>query len=157
VNQLQCDHSGIRGHKGGAKKRKKVSMPNKIRALAQSPLWIITCYRNNRMEVLTIDPDGDAGGVSSLPVFSFEEEAKTFLCLSEDDQEGRRWRCRQTTAGELASVLLGPGAEVRQVTLDPLPLSLGRAMLPYISVARERFVEYLLGGRRELGGELLPA
>jgi hypothetical protein len=130
-------------------------MPNKIRALAQRPLWIITCYRNNRMQVLTIDPDGDGG---YLPVFSFEEEAQTFLCLSEDDQEGRRWRIRETTVGELISVLLAPCANVRQVTLDPLPLSLGRTMLPYISVARERFVEDLLmGGRGRLTGELVPA
>jgi hypothetical protein len=129
-------------------------MPNsKIRGLTRRPLWIITCYRNNRMEVLTIDPDGDGG---SLPIFSFEEEAQTFLYLSEKDQEGRRWRSRETTVGELVSVLLAPCAGVRQVSLDPLPLSLGRAMLPYISVARERFVEDLLrGGRRELAGELL--
>jgi hypothetical protein len=130
-------------------------MPDKISALARRPLWIITCYRDNRTEVRTVDPDGDGG---YLPVFSFEEEAQTFLYLSEDDQEGRRWRCRQTTAGELASFLLGPCAEVRQVTLDPLPLSVGRVMLPCISVARKRFVEGLIGGQhRELAGELVPA
>jgi hypothetical protein len=130
-------------------------MPDKISALARRPLWIITCYRDNRTEVRTVDPDGDGG---YLPVFSFEEEAQTFLYLSEDDQEGRRWRCRQTTAGELASFLLGPCAEVRQVTLDPLPLSVGRVMLPYISVARKRFVEGLIGGQHwELAGELVPA
>jgi hypothetical protein len=121
----------------------------------QRPLWIITCYRNNRMEVLTIDPDGDGG---SLPVFSFKEEAQTFLGLSGNDQEGRRWRSRETTAGELVSVLLAPCADVRQVMLDPLPLSLGRATMPPLcSVARERFVEDLLGRRREPAGELVPA
>jgi hypothetical protein len=107
------------------------------------------------MEVLTLDPDGDGG---SLPIFSFEEEAQTFLGLSENDQEGRRWRIREMTAGELVSVLLAPCAEVRQVTLDPLPLSLGRAAMPPLcSVARERFVEDLLGRRREPAGELIPA
>jgi hypothetical protein len=134
---------------------------SKSSALARRPLWIITCYRNNRIEVLTIDPNGDG---KSLPLFSFEEEAKAFLCLSEDDQEGggsSRWRSRQTTAGELVSVLMASCADVRRVTLDPLPLSLGgAAMLPCISVARERFVEDLLlmGGRREeSAGELVPA
>jgi hypothetical protein len=134
-------------------------MPNKISALARRPLWIITCYRNNRMEVLTVDPDGDGDGGSSLPVFSFKEEAKTFLGLSENDQEeGRRWRIRETTAGELVSVLLAPCADVRQVALDPLPLPLSRLMCSFCSIARERFIEYLLmGRRRELTGELALA
>jgi hypothetical protein len=121
------------------------------------PLWIITCYRNNRTEVLTFDPDGDDGG--SLPIFSFEEEAQTFLDLSENDQEGRRWRIRETTAGELVSVLLAPCADVRQVTLDPLPLTLGmgRLIASLGRVTRERFVEELLGRRREPAAELIPA
>jgi hypothetical protein len=121
------------------------------------PLWVITCYRNNRTEVLTFDPDGDDGG--SLPIFSFEEEAQTFLDLSENDQEGRRWRIRETTAGELVSVLLAPCADVRQVTLDPLPLTLGmgRLIASLGRVTRERFVEELLGRRREPAAELIPA
>jgi hypothetical protein len=132
----------------------------KTSALARRPLWIITCHRNNRMEVLTIDPDGDEG--VSLPVFSFKEEAKTFLGLSENDQgeeEGTRWHIREATAGELVSVLLAPCAHVRQVALDPLPLPLSRLMYSFSSMARERFVEYLLlkGSRRELTGELAPA
>jgi hypothetical protein len=109
------------------------------------------------MEVLTVDPDGDGGG--SLPVFSFKEEARTFLGLSENDQEGgRRWRIRETTAGELVSVLLAPCSDVRQLALDPLPLPLSRVMCSFCTIARERFVEYLLmGRRRELTGELTPA
>ena len=132
-------------------------MPDTIRGLERRPLWIITCYHNSRMEVLTIDPDGDDGG--SLPVFSFQEEAQEFLGLSENDQEGNRWRIRETTAGELVSVLLAPCADVRQVALDPLPLTLGmgRLMASLCSVARERFVEELLGRRREPAGELVPA
>jgi hypothetical protein len=112
------------------------------------------------MEVLTIDPDGHAGGFS-LPVFSFKEEANTFLGLSKNDQEeeGRRWHIRETTAGELVSVLLAPCAHVRQVALDPLPLPLSRLLFSFCSIARERFVEYLLlrGSRREPTGELPPA
>ncbi len=139
----------------GVQKGKKVRMPDTIRGLEPRPLWIITSYHNSRMEVLTNDPDGDDGG--SLPVFSFEEEAQTFLGLSENDQEGRRWRIRETTAGELVSVLLAPCADVRRVMLDPLPLSLGRLMAPLYSVARERFLEDLMGSRREPTGELVPA
>jgi len=131
-------------------------MPNKTGGLARRPLWIITCYHNNRMEVLTTDPDGDGG--ESLPVFSFEEEARTFLGLSEDVQEGRRWHIRETTAEELVSVLRAPCAGgVRQVILDPLPTSLGRLMALLCSVTRERFVEDLMGRRRKLAGEQVTA
>ena len=131
-------------------------MPDTNRGLEQRSLWIITCYHNSRMEVLTIDPDRNG---ASLPVFSFQEEAQTFLGLSENDQEeeGRRWRSRETTAGELVSVLLAPCADVGQVMLDPLPFSLGRLMAPLYSVARERFLEDLMGSRGEPTGELVPA
>jgi hypothetical protein len=143
----------------GVQKGKKVRMPDTIRGLERRPLWIITCYHNSRMEVLTVDPDGDDGG--SLPVFSFQEKAQEFLSLSENDQEAeeRRWRSRETTAGELVSVLLAPCADVRQVALDPLPLTLGmgRLMASLCSIARERFVEELLGRRREAAEELVPA
>ncbi len=46
--------------------------------LTRRPLWLIACYQNNRMRMLTVDPGGDGG---FLPVFSFEEEAQTFLAL----------------------------------------------------------------------------
>jgi hypothetical protein len=121
--------------------------------LAQRPLWIIASQQNNLMDVLTIHQDDDR---ELLAVFSFEEEAETFLCLLGDGEKKKGWSSRETTPGELVSVLLGPCANAQGVALDPLPLTLGRAMLPYISVTRERFVEDLLGGRRELAGELVP-
>ena len=127
-------------------------MLNKSKALIRRPLWIITSYQNDQMELLTIDPEVEG---SFLAVFSFEEEAQAFLHLSVDGEK-KEWQSRQTKAGELVSVLLGPGANVKQVAFDPLPLPLGGAILPCISVARERFVEDLLmGGRGELAGELL--
>jgi hypothetical protein len=107
--------------------------------------------------VLTIGPDGDlGGGSSSLPVFSFREEAESFLGLSKNDdrEERRSWRVRETTAGELVSVLLAPCANVRQVALDSLPLSLGGAasmMLPLWGVARERFVAETAHGKGQEG------
>ncbi len=53
--------------------------------LTLRPLWIIASHKNKRMEILTIDPDDDGG--SLLAVFSFEEEAQTFLALLEDDEK----------------------------------------------------------------------
>ena len=125
-------------------------MPKKSRALGRRPLWLITTYQHNRMDALTIDPGGTG---ESLAVFSFKEEAETFLRLWED-VEKRRWRSRQTTVGELISVLLGPCAQVRRVSLDPLPLLFGTTLLPFESVNREPFMQELVEERWESGREL---
>jgi hypothetical protein len=128
-------------------------MINKSRALMRRPLWIITSYQNNRMEVLTIDPDVEGG--SFLAIFSFEEEAEAFLRLLGDEEEKRKgWRSEQTKAGELVSVLLGPCADVKRVALDPLPLPQGRVMLPLVSVNWDTFLQYLSEEGRGMAAEL---
>jgi hypothetical protein len=114
-------------------------MLNKSSALLRRPLWIITSCQNDQMELLTIDPDVEG---SFLAVFSFEEEAQAFLHLSVDGEK-KEWQSRQTEAGELVSVLLGPCTDVKQVAFDPLPLPLGRAMLSLVSVNRDTFLQYL--------------
>jgi hypothetical protein len=129
-------------------------MPKKSRALGRRPLWLITTFQNNRMDPLTIDPGG-AG--ESLAVFSFKEEAETFLRLWEEDVQKRGWRSRQTTVGELISVLLGPCAQVKQVALDPLPLLFNTTLLPFERVRREPFVQELLGERGALVRGLAPS
>ncbi len=88
------------------------------------------------MEVHTIGPDDEA-----LPVFSFEEEAEMFLRL-EALEEG--WWTRETTAGELISLLYGPCAGVRRIALDPLPAVCGgEAMLDLVSLERKDFAQTL--------------
>jgi hypothetical protein len=74
----------------------------------------------------------------------------------EDDHNGD-WRSRQTAAGELVSILMGPCASVKRVALDPLPVLFSRAMLGLVSVNRERFVQDLLEEHKGLPGELVPA
>ncbi len=87
-------------------------MPLESRSLlGRRHLWIIARYRANRLDVLTVDPDGDGG---FLPVFSFKKEAETFLGLYGDERK-TGWRSRETTAGELVSVLLAPCAQVKRV------------------------------------------
>jgi hypothetical protein len=122
----------------------------KSSALLQTPLWIITSYQNDQMELLTIDADVDG---CFLAVFSFEEEAEAFLHLSVDGEK-KEWQSKQTKAGELVSVLLGPYAHVKQVALDPLPLPLGRAMLALVSVNWDTFLQYLLEDRKGMPEEL---
>jgi len=135
------------------RQQEKGQMQNKSRSLTRQPLWIITSDQNNRINALTLDPDGD-GGV--LAVFSFKEEAEDFLNLMEDDQKSD-WRSRQTTAGELVSILLGPCTGVRAVALDPVAVWFSRAMLRLVSVNRERFVQDLLEEHQGVKEELVPA
>ena len=121
-------------------------LTSRSRGPARRPLWIVQNHHDRRMDVLTIDPHAHGDGGGSLAVFSFEEEAEAFLSLSGDDREGD-WRSRETSAGELVSVLLGPCAGVGRVALDPLPLPCWGgvvASLPLVSVSRERFVRALM-------------
>jgi hypothetical protein len=126
-------------------------MLNESRTLTRRPLWVITSYENNRMDLYTIYPDLDGG---FLAVFSFEEEAEAFLWLLGDEEKQQGWHSEQTTAGGLVSVLLGPYADMKRVALDPLPLPVGRAMLPLVSINRDPFLQYLLEERRGAAGEL---
>src|SRR5215211_4662193 len=68
-----------------------------------------------QLELLTVDLDGTG---EALPVFSFEEEAEMFLWLQRTE-DGRE--VRETTPGQLVSILYGPCADVGRVILDPLP------------------------------------
>jgi hypothetical protein len=100
--------------------------------------WLIVTRAHGSMEVLTID----TGGETVLPVFSFREEVELFLHLQAN---GADWWPRETTTGELASLLLGLCARVDKVALDPLP-SLGeRESIGLLSTGRRRFMRYLMG------------
>ena len=83
-------------------------------------------------------------------------EAEAFLSLSKSDREEKSWCVRETTAGELISVLLALCAQVKRIALDPLPLSCGEAVLPFMSVKRNHFVQDLMEEGRRMTGKLLP-
>jgi hypothetical protein len=101
------------------------------------PYWLIVRHERNRMEMLTVRL---AGGGETLPVFSFEEEARVFC---ERGALGSGWRLRVTSTGELASVLLGLCAHVERVALDPLPLAGAEMLVALVSMRREDFVKLL--------------
>jgi hypothetical protein len=67
-----------------------------------------------------------AGAARVLPVFSFEEEAEMFLRLGGYDGA---WRARESSAGELVSVLCSSCKDVRGLALDPLPEMLKDGMV----------------------------
>jgi hypothetical protein len=100
--------------------------------------WLIVTRAHGSMEVLTID----AGGETVLPVFSFREEVELFLHLQ---AKGADWWPRETTTGELASLLLGLCARVDKVALDPLPSYGQREIIGLVSTGRRHFVGYLMG------------
>ena len=76
-----------------------------------------------------------------MPVFSFKEEAEMFLRLGVSE---KGWRVRESTCGELASVLYGPCRDVGHVSLDPLPEIVCGRTVGLVSLSRRDFVEALL-------------
>src|SRR5215212_6106944 len=116
------------------------------RAPGQQPgsaYWLVARNENGRVDVLAI---GLAAGEEALRVFSHEEEAEMFLRLRRVGFEG--WQARESTAGELISVLYGPCAGVKRVVLDPLPEMLAEWTVGLVSLNRERFVDLVLSRER---------
>ena len=85
----------------------------------------------------------DCDGEKALPVFSGEGEAEMFAWLGGAFEDG--WRVRQTSAGELVSILCGPCAGAGRVALDPSPRMAAEA-IRLRSVSRKRFVNRIVGG-----------
>ncbi len=111
-----------------------------------SAYWLITKNEHGPLEVLTTNL---SGGEEALPVFSHEEEAEMFLRLWEVAFDG--WQVRESTLGELVSVLYGPCAGEERVALDPLPKMVAQRTVGLVSLSRERFLDLLLSRERSLG------
>jgi hypothetical protein len=77
-----------------------------------------------------------------LPVFSFEEEAEMFLRLGLSEKEG--WHVRQSTCGELTSVLHAPCRDINNVAMDPLPETVCEGTVRCASLDRQYFMQVLL-------------
>jgi len=121
---------------GASKRRAGPRAPNR---------WLIVKegVRVTGLEPLCLEVCVD-GGKRLLPVFSFQEEAEMFLYLGGYGDDG--WRVRQSSPGELVSILYGPCAEVRSVALDPLPGMLEEGTVGLVTLVRERFVQAVLDG-----------
>jgi hypothetical protein len=106
--------------------------------------WVIAKDAKDRFgqpDLLTVDLDGTG---EALPVFSFEEEAEMFLWL-QTTEEGHE--VRETTPGQLVSILYGPCAHVGRVILDPLPEIGARMQIGLLGMDRNDFVESVMGAR----------
>ena len=108
---------------------------------AGRPHWLVIKHIPSRMEVFTTHL---CGGPKALVVFSYEGGAEMFLDLRLKASKDR-WRVRQTSVGELVSVLYGPCSDTKKVVLDPLP-EIGREELTgLLGMHRAEFLRFLLG------------
>ena len=105
--------------------------------LARRAFWLIVRQHTRGLEVFTTGCEGDM-----LPVFSFEEEAHMFLRLGLPEKEG--WRVRESTCGELTSVLHAPCRDIRHVVLDPLPETVCEGTVGFASLDWDYFMQVLL-------------
>jgi hypothetical protein len=81
-----------------------------------SPLrYLIARRKNNRLELLTLAAKSCG---ETLPVFGTEQAARDFLRRG---GFGGDWRVRESSNGELVSLLVGHLARVDHVALDPPP------------------------------------
>lgn len=105
--------------------------------------WLIARDEDRRTETLILDFGVDS---EALPVFGHEEEAEMFLLLG---RLGEGWYVTGVDCPDLASVLLGLGASVKKVALDPLPPGIvGEGFTDLVSMDRREFVRLLVGGRK---------
>ncbi len=117
---------------------------------ARRSFWLIATRARGRMELLSLD----AGVEMVLPVFSFQEEGEVFLRL---EAAGANWWPRETTTGELVSLLLGLCARVDKVALDPLPGLGEREIVELVSTGRRHFVRHLMGEVAAYSGRKIPS
>jgi hypothetical protein len=108
------------------------------RRCPSSTFWLVVRYEDRQMEVLMVACSGE----QALPVFSGEGEAEMFVWFEGAFEHG--WRVRETTAGELVSILYGPCAGVGRIALDPSPEMVGINAVSLVSVTRERFLSWIL-------------
>ena len=105
--------------------------------------WLIAKTEYGRVEFLTMARDEDGG--ETMPVFGYEEEAETFLHLG---GYGDSWSVRESSSGEIVSVLCGACSGAEGVVLDPLPEMIDDETLALVRLGRKRFLGWLLGHPR---------
>jgi xanthine/CO dehydrogenase XdhC/CoxF family maturation factor len=103
--------------------------------------WLIAKNENGRVEFLTTCHDEDSE--ESLVVFGHEEEAEMFVYLGGYGDGG--WHARESSSGEMVSVLYGPCSGAEGVALDPLAGMVACRTLSLVRLRRARFLDQLLG------------
>ena len=118
---------------------------------ARRRYWIITQRDHSQLRALTI---GLSSGEKALAAFSFKEEAELFLVLG---QAGDGWQIRESSTGEITSLLMGPHVDAGRVALDPAPEMLTQKTGALVSLNRERFIHIMLDrGSKGRKGKNIP-
>ncbi len=103
--------------------------------------WLITKHAASQIDVLTVRVDSSG---EALAIFSFEEEARMFLDFRlAASEEG--WCVRQTSVGEVVSILYGPCSDAKKVVLDPVPEVGRKELVGLLNMHRNDFLRLLLG------------
>jgi hypothetical protein len=113
--------------------------------------WLIAKNGSGRVKFLTTNRDGG----EILPVFGHEEEAEMFLHLGGYGDDG--WRARESSAGEMVSVLYGPCSGAEGVALDPLPemtTPMFGTVISLVTLDRQSFIDGHIGREELLGRRL---
>jgi hypothetical protein len=93
-----------------------------------------------RLPLTVFLPDGTT---EAMALFSGQEEARMFCHFS---KEGASSTIRQTTAGEVLSLLYCPWGAAKHVALDPFPEILGsRLLLGLLTLDRADFARRFAG------------
>lgn len=100
--------------------------------------YLISRCEHNRMDVLTVFPRDDE---EMVPVFGTERMAGEFL---RDGGFGPGWHVRESTAGELISLLLSLLSDVNSVALDPPDLT-SMEIAPVNRATKREFMAVLMG------------
>jgi hypothetical protein len=82
-------------------------------------------------------------GKEAIALFSDEEEARMFCHFRQE--RGASANIRQTTAGEVISLLYIPWCAAKHVALDPFPEVLGKRLLGLLTLDREDFARRFAG------------
>jgi hypothetical protein len=133
-----------RAGEGSRVKGEQRSADQTSRKSSGASYWLIAKNENGRIEVSTVRLPG---GEEALAVFGHEEEAELFLWL---EISSHSWRIRESSARELISVLYGLCKVVEKVVLDPLPRMLAEKTVGLVSMERERFIDFITIGGRQL-------
>ena len=103
---------------------------------------MVAKYRSREIQVLALRLDT---GEEVLPVFSSGKAVTTFLrhlprCLSQRQRIGYGWYVRESTTGELTSLLFGLCRSVDHVALDLRPESATEGLSATLLMRRKDFV-----------------